>query len=360
MTNLKIVTVLGTRPEIIKLSSTIPLLAKKFEHILVHTEQHYSYNMDRVFFDELNVRAPDYCLGVGSGTHAIQTAKMLIDIERVLVNEKPSITLVLGDTNSTLAGALASTKLQIPVGHIEAGMRSFDMSMPEEINRLLTDHISTLLFAPTVVAVKNLEREGLIKGIYKVGDVTYDALLKNKKIATKKSKMLQKLALKKRDYLLATIHRPSNTDNPKNLKNIIQAFVDSGEKIIFPIHPRTKKFLKIHKLQEILKGNETVSLIEPLGYLDFLNLMFYARKILTDSGGVQREAYMLKVPCITLRENTEWTETVEDRWNILTGTDKRKIINAIQNFEPKGKQYDHYGKGDAAKNIIRVIEELEI
>jgi UDP-N-acetylglucosamine 2-epimerase (non-hydrolysing) len=329
---MKIATVVGARPQFIKMPSLSKKLRRKYEEVVIHTGQHYDYEMNKIFFDELNLPEPDYHLGVGSGSHGYQTGEMLKRIEEVLLNEKPDFVLTYGDTNTTLAGALTGAKLHIKVGHVEAGMRSFDKTMPEEINRVLTDRCSDLLFCSTSTAVENLKRERIINGVYLTGDAMVDSLLYNKEIAESKSAIINELDLKSKEYLVATIHRASNTDNKENLKNIVDAFSEVKETIVFPVHPRAEKFFNEYGLHDKLKAS--VKLIEPLGYLDFLKLMSHAKKIITDSGGIQKEAYILKVPCITLRENTEWVETVEDGWNVLVGADKEKIVKMVDEFEP--------------------------
>ena len=354
---MRVVTVVGARPQFIKMAP----VSREFERvggdeIIIHTGQHYDYEMDEVFFEQLKIREPDYYLGVGSGSHGYQTGEMLKRIEEVLMREKPDLVLVYGDTNSTLAGALAAVKLHIKVAHVEAGLRSFDKRMPEEVNRVLTDHVSDYLFAPTETAVKNLYNEGIRKGVYLTGDVMYDALLYNIKIARKNSKILKELGLKPKEYLLATVHRAENTDNKENLKSIIEAFVESEELIVFPVHPRTQKYLKAYGLMDKIKTAENVILTPPVGYFDMLVLEENARKILTDSGGVQKEAYFLKVPCITLRERTEWIETIEDGWNILVGANKEKILKAIKKVEPNGKTYTYkFGEGKASEKIVKIL-----
>lgn len=356
MIELKIATVVGARPQFIKMAPVSKELRKTFDEIIIHTGQHYDYEMNKIFFDELNIPEPDYHLGVGSGSHGYQTGEMLKRIEEVLMKEKPDFVLTYGDTNSTLAGALAGAKLRIKVGHVEAGMRSVDKSMPEEINRVLVDHCSDLLFCSTRTAVANLKQEGIINGVYLTGDVMVDSLLSNKEIAESKSEILNDLDLKNRGYLVATIHRAGNTDKKKNLKNIVDAFSEVKEMIIFPVHPRTEEFLKKYGLYDKLKAS--VKLIKPLGYLDFLKLINHAKKIITDSGGIQKEAYILKVPCITLRENTEWVETVEDGWNVLVGVDKEKIVRMITEFEPLFKTHkDRFGSGDASRKIVFRMDE---
>jgi UDP-GlcNAc3NAcA epimerase len=306
-----------------------------------------------MFFEELNIPNPDYNLGIGSGRHGQQTGKMLIAIEGVLMKEEPDMVLVYGDTNSTLAGALAAVKIHIKVAHVEAGLRSFDRQMPEEINRVLTDHASDILFSPTKTAMENLKKEGITDGVYNVGDVMFDALLHNREIAERKSAILEDLNLKNKQYLVATVHRPSNADNRENLQNIVNAFCELYETLVFPAHPRTVKYLKEYDLYDKLQKN--VKLIRPVGYVDFLKLMVHAKKILTDSGGVQKEAYMLKVPCITLRDTTEWVETVEDGWNVLVGANRGRILEMIKGFNPEREQRNVFGDGKASKRIVEII-----
>lgn len=353
---MKIATVVGARPQFIKMAPVSREIRKSFKELIIHTGQHYDYEMDLVFFEELDIPQPDYHLGVGSGTHGYQTGEMLQKIEKILCEEKPDLVLVYGDTNSTLAGALAGAKLGIKVAHVEAGLRSFDRSMPEEVNRVITDHCSDLLFCPTETAVKNLYREGINDGVYLTGDVMVDSLLHNKDVAEIKSGILEELGLKSNEYIVATIHRASNTDRKENLENIVNAFCELGEMIVFPVHPRTEKYLKEYGLFDKLRTS--VRLIKPLGYLDFLKLMRHAKKIVTDSGGIQKEAYILKVPCITLRENTEWIETVKDGWNVLVSVSKDNIIRTVYQFKPSfGKHGEKFGDGTAAKKIIQQIEK---
>lgn len=351
---MKIVSVVGARPQFIKCAPVSRTIRKQHEEILVHTGQHYDPEMSDVFFEELDIPKPDYNLGIGSGTQGEQTGKMIIEIEKVLLKEEPDIVLVYGDTNSTLAGALAASKLHIKVAHVEAGLRSFDRTMPEEINRVITDHISNILFCPTDTAVMNLKNEGITEGVYNVGDVMVDALKYNQRIAENKSTILQDMSLNPKEYLLATVHRASNTDNKENLSSIVEAFSDSKETIVFSIHPRTRKCLKEYNLWEKVLKNTKV--IPPVGYLDMLKLESNARKILTDSGGVQKEAYMLGVPCITLRENTEWVETIEEGWNILTGADYEKIKKSIVEFNAPEKSIEIFGDGNAARKINELLE----
>ena len=356
---MKIVSIIGARPQFIKCAPVSRALRKDHQEILVHTGQHYDENMSGIFFEELSIPKPDYHLGIGSGTHGAQTGRMLVAIEEVLLQEKPDMVLVYGDTNSTLAGALAAAKLHIPVAHVEAGLRSFDRSMPEEVNRVLTDHASDLLFVPTGNGVSNLAHEGIEKGVYRVGDVMVDALFFNQELAGR-SDILQQLDLDAGSYYLATVHRASNTDDEQNLRSIMAAFAALERPVILPAHPRTRKYLEKYEI----RTEENIRLIEPLPYLDMLRLMSQATAVLTDSGGVQKEAYILKVPCITLRENTEWIETVEDGWNLLAGADAGRIIAAVHQMtgERRNQQKGHsahYGDGTAADEIRRIISAFD-
>ena len=355
---MKLLSIVGARPQFIKCAPLSRELRKEHEEILVHTGQHYDQEMSEIFFEELDIPKPDYNLGIGSGSHGEQTGKMLTAIEKVLLKEAPDFVLVYGDTNSTLAGALAASKLHIKVGHVEAGVRSFDRKMSEEINRVLTDHISNLLFCPTRTAVENLEREGITDGVHLVGDVMTDALIYNKKVAYDRSRIIEELGLKHKGYLVVTVHRPSNTDSRENIRNIIEALGGSGRPVVFPVHPRTEKYLKEYGLRDSMPFN--VKLIQPVGYLDMLRLMASAEKILTDSGGIQKEAFMLGVPCITLRDNTEWMETLEGGWNVLAGADKEKILKGLSSSLPtrsKRKGFENLGATKLISNILRCIND---
>ena len=349
---MKIVSIVGARPQFIKAVLVSRELRKKHKEVLVHTGQHYDIELSKIFFDELGIPEPDYNLGIGSDTHARQTARMMISIEDTLVAEKPDLVLVYGDTNSTLAGALTAVKLHIPVAHVEAGPRMFDKDIPEEVNRVLTDHVSSFLFAPTQTAVDNLKREGVTEGVYLTGDVMLDSFRQFSQVAKRNSRILHELGLGRGKYLLATVHRARNTEIEENLKNIVAAFCNTDEKIVFPIHPRTVKYLKQYRLYGQLRDASNVRLIAPVGYLDSIILTQNAKKILTDSGGLQKEAYFSKVPCITLDEVTGWPETVEDGWNTLVSSNKEKIIEAVKHFEPRGKQRKVFGDGKAAERII--------
>lgn len=353
---MKIVSIVGARPQFIKASSVSKALRQtKLQEFIIHTGQHYDYAMSRALFDEMELPAPNVNLEVGSGTHGKQTGEMLMKIEKVLIVEKPDWVIVYGDTNSTLAGALSAVKLHIPVAHVEAGMRSFNKVMPEEHNRILTDHCSDLLFCPTKVSVENLKNEGIICGVHLVGDVMYDSVLYNIKLAEKKSKILKKLKLKPKSYMLATIHRAENTDHSNRLRSIFEAFeqISSDEiPVIIPLHPRTQKIMSEYGL-----SLKYAQVIKPVTYLDMLLLEKYAKMILTDSGGVQKEAFWMKVPCITLRNETEWGETVETGWNVVIGTDKEKIVKTVKSFKTGNSLPELYGNGRAAERIVEILAE---
>lgn len=353
MANKVIATVVGARPQFIKAAPVSRVLKNNFQEILIHTGQHYDYGMSDVFFEEMQMSNPDFHLGSGGGNHSEQTGNMLIELEKVFNSIKPDIVLVYGDTNSTLAGALAAAKAQIPLGHIEAGLRSYNRAMPEEINRVLTDHVSTFLFCPTDMAVKNLEKEGIINGVYQVGDVMYDALLHNLTLARKKSEILSRLKIKKEAYALATIHRAANTDSKERMKSILEGLGSLKTKIILPLHPRTRKMMTEWNLT--VKDN--IKLIEPVGYFDMLILQENANCILTDSGGIQKEAYLLGIRCITLREETEWVETVEAGWNKLVGADSQAIQDIFANWFPETDRIPFYGNGEASSKIAQVLEQ---
>lgn len=351
---MKIVTVIGARPQFIK-AATISLVFSKrpVSEVLLHTGQHYDQNMSEVFFQELGIPEPRYNLGINAASHGSMTGRMLEQIEKILLKEKPDYVLIYGDTNSTLAGALAASKLHIPVAHVEAGLRSFNRKMPEEINRVLTDHISDLLFAPTHAGVKNLKAEGVSNGVYHTGDVMYDAALLFGKISDAKSKILEKLQVEAKHYYLATVHRAENTDNPERLKSILNALLFLNEKIpvVLPLHPRTAKIIDQLNLK---KKAESLCLTSPLSYLDMVALENNTKAIITDSGGVQKEAYYHGVPCITLRDETEWTETVDAGWNSIVGSDVDQILQAV-NHAKKGMPITEYGDGNASEKIVEIL-----
>jgi len=391
---IKMVTIIGARPQFIKAAAVSRAIARKnkilaetdqITEVIVHTGQHYDENMSAIFFDELKIPRPDYNLNIGSGSHGHQTGRMLAEIETVLLTEKPDLVLTYGDTNSTMAGALAAVKLHIPAVHVEAGLRSFNRRMPEEINRIVTDEVSSLLFCPTETAMNNLAAEGIAGNTetdgridfnahhcYLVGDVMYDSILFNAALARKKSNILDKLVLTKKQYILATLHRAENTDDPQKLKNIVFALntmAQNGETIILPLHPRTRKCLEVNDFQL----HPDIRVIDPVGYLDMLWLACNGKAIFTDSGGVQKEAFLLSVPCITLRPETEWVETVQAGWNILCGADPEKILDAYETLKthdpelspfsaktpssdkPSNNKDTCYGDGHAARNIIDII-----
>ncbi len=354
---MKVLTVVGARPQFIKAAPVSRNLRTQHEEILVHTGQHYDENMSQLFFDELNIPKPDVNLEIGSGLHAEQTGKMMVELEKLIVSHKPNCVMVYGDTNSTIAGSLAASKLNVPVVHIEAGLRSFNRHMPEEINRVLTDKISDLLFCPTKVAVEHLAKEGVIQGVYQTGDVMFDAALYYAEMAEHKDSVLDVIGVEPGKYLLATCHRPQNTDDKQTLTGIVQAFLETGKTIVLPIHPRTRGFLQKYDLINEINNSGTIKLIDPVGYLEMIQLEKNAEKILTDSGGVQKEAYFYKVPCITMRPETEWVETVQDGWNDLVGADKGKIQNAISSFNPASEQNSHYGDGNASEIMVNILNE---
>lgn len=354
---MKIVTIVGARPQFIKAAPVSRTLRRDHCEILVHTGQHYDDKMSAIFFRELDIPEPDYNLGIGSGSHGWQTGQMLAEIETVLLAEEPDWVLVYGDTNSTLAGALAAVKLHIPVAHVEAGLRSFNRSMPEEHNRVLTDHCADLLLCPTKSAMAWLAQEGLTKGVHLVGDVMYDAVLHNKDLAAQRSDILARLEISPKAYLLATIHRPYNTDDPERLRSILMAFTEIDETVIFLAHPRTQKQIQKFGLANLFsKQTSNVKLLDPIGYLEMLALETNARIILTDSGGVQKEAYFLAVPCLTLRPETEWIETVEAGWNMVVDAKLEKIRQGVEDHKwPDQPPNPVFGDGHAAEKISRLL-----
>lgn len=351
---MKIATVVGARPQFIKAASVSRVLRREHQEILIHTGQHYDANMSDIFFDELHIPRPDFHLGIGSGRHGAQTGAILEKVEEVLIQETPNALLVYGDTNSTLAGALAASKLHIPVIHIEAGLRSFNRRMPEEINRILTDHLSSSLSCPTETAVRNLAAEGITKGVSKDGDVMYDAFLYNLELAKEKSKILQTLDLGSKSYILCTIHRAENTDDPARLTQILKALARISLPVVLPLHPRTRKIVQELGLNSLL---DRVNVLEPVGYLDMIALEAHSLKLVTDSGGVQKEAYFAGVPCITMRDETEWVETVDVGWNRLTGADEEKILEAVERFAPPEQRPSIFGDGKAAEQIVTTFRQ---
>lgn len=353
---MKIVTIIGARPQFIKAAAVSRLLRDEAVETILHTGQHYDENLSKVFFDELDIPTPQYNLGVGSGTHGIQTGEMLAKIEAVLIDTQPDWVIVYGDTNSTLAGALAAAKLHIKIAHIEAGLRSFNRLMPEEINRVLTDHISDFLFCPSEVAVENLANEGINEKVVIVGDVMADSLSYAAEKAEKQSDILEILDLEPGQYYLATVHRAENTNDPLRLANILDALISLDKKVVFPIHPRTRRAIEDYRFQGYLSASNLI-LIDPIGYLDMVRLEASAKLILTDSGGIQKEAYWLQVPCVTLRGETEWIETVQSGWNVLAGGDKENILEKALYFRVPEKHPNLYGDGKAARKIINCLTQ---
>ncbi|MBJ7600973.1 MAG: UDP-N-acetylglucosamine 2-epimerase (non-hydrolyzing) [Candidatus Nephthysia bennettiae] len=350
---MRFASIVGARPQFIKLAPVSRALRQRHSEILIHTGQHYDNALSGTFFEELCIPAPDYNLGIGSAPHGAQTGRMLQAVEEVLVREQPDGVIVYGDTNSTLAGALAAVKLHIPVAHVEAGLRSFNRAMPEEINRILTDHVSSRLFCPTVTAERNLRNEGVEEGLLLVGDVMYDALEQMRpQLSRRAEALLSTLGITPQSYVLATIHRPSNTDDPEHLRSLVATLDDAGWPVVFPVHPRTRQAMARHGIRH----SRNMLLLDPVGYLDMLVLERGAMKVVTDSGGVQREAFILRVPCITLREETEWLETLEGEWNVLVGRDRKQLIEALGSPSPDGQQRPAFGEGDAA---IRIANSLD-
>lgn len=357
----KVLTIIGARPQFIKAATVSRLIQQNnaIEEVLVHTGQHYDKNMSDVFFSELEIPQSNYNLDIGSGMHGAQTGQMLAAIEEVLLQEKPDWVMIYGDTNSTIAGALAAVKLHIPIAHVEAGLRSYNRKMPEEINRLMSDHISTILFTPTQAADKNLAKEGISdQRVQNVGDVMYDAALYYGHKAEQHSEILKKLKLKSKSYALATIHRAENTDDTQRLHTIFKALCQLAEThtVVLPLHPRTKHALQAEKLLE--QVSQSIHIIEPVGFLDMVMLEKHAQLIVTDSGGVQKEAFFHRVPCITLRDETEWVEVVDLGWNQIVppvNSDKiyRCCLATLDNHQ--ACEGNPYGNGDAAQKIVDTL-----
>ena len=383
MTKKRIVTIIGARPQIIKSSAISRAIREHFsqevEEIIVHTGQHYDANMSDVFFNEMQIPRPKYNLEVGSGSHGAMTAKMIDGLEKLFTEENPDAVVIYGDTNSTLAGAVAAAKIHIPIVHIEAGLRSFNKAMPEEINRIASDHMSTLLFTPTKTGLENLKREGFDSSIHKkadvdhpniylCGDVMYDNSMYFSTISQQKSNILEDLKIAPNSYVLCTIHRDSNTDNSVNLTSIFNALIEISKQhhlsIVLPIHPRTRHKMKDqlkHDLYEEIMNNDAIKIIPPAGFLDIIALEKNARIIITDSGGLQKEAFFFEKPCVIMREQTEWIEIVENGNAILAGASQNEIINSADALLKKS-DYTYppfYGDGKAAEFIVsKIISDL--
>jgi UDP-N-acetylglucosamine 2-epimerase (non-hydrolysing) len=351
-----VLSVVGARPQFIKAFVVSRELRCKHDEILVHTGQHYDEELSDVFFEELGIPEPDHNLGIGSESHATQTARMIIGLEELVDKYEPDVLLCYGDTNSTLAAAIVASKREVKLAHVEAGLRSFNREMPEEMNRILTDHASDILFPPSDRAVDNLEAEGITEGVYNVGDVMYDSLLWAREEGAKHSTIREDLGVGDSEYLLATVHRPRNTDDRERLETILASLAADPRPVIFPAHPRTIDRLERYNLLET--AEEDLTLVDPVGYLDFVTLQTGAEIIVTDSGGIQKEAFFLDVSCVTLREETEWPETVEAGGNVLVGADTDAIGKALADPPQSSSDAEPYGDGKAGEKIVRALSEL--
>jgi UDP-N-acetylglucosamine 2-epimerase (non-hydrolysing)/UDP-GlcNAc3NAcA epimerase len=353
---MRIVTVIGNRPQFVKAAAVSRLLRERHEELIVHTGQHYDDELSRIFFDELGVPSPARQLGIGDGSLTSQTARMLAALEPQLDELRPDLLLVYGDTNSTLAGALAAAQRHVPVAHVEAGMRSFDRRMPEELNRVLCDHASDLLLCSTETAVRNLEREGAAGEVQLVGDAMADVTLAFAPVADERSTALADHGVEPGEYAVVTAHRAGNVDDPARLERLVELLEALPLPAVFPLHPRTRARLEASGLMARVEAAANVRLARPLGYLDFLTLARHARAVLTDSGGVQKEAYLLGTPCVTLRDTTEWVETVESGWNVLVDLDRVAALAALEREPPPGPRPELYGGGHAGERIRDAID----
>lgn len=358
----KIVTIIGARPQFIKAAMLSRIIKKSFKEIIIHTGQHYDENMSTIFFKQMNIPKPDYNLNIGSGSHGYQIGNMLIEIEKILIDERPDCVLVYGDTNSTLAGALAASKLLIPLIHIESGLRSFNKEMPEEQNRILTDHLSKILFCPTNVSVENLKKEGIIENVFNVGDIMCDSTLYYSKLADsklKKEKLKLEYITDKYEFdswYLLTMHRAENTRDETILKSVLNVMEELDTKVIYPIHPRVKEIFRKLNIENKYKN---IIAIEPVDYITMLYLTKNAKKVITDSGGLQKECYILNVPCITVRKETEWVETLNNGFNVLSSPDYKELKNKIKSAKIEVKdKINYFGTGNTAEKIIEKMEEL--
>lgn len=354
---MKIVTIIGARPQFIKAAMVSKVLRKNHQEILVHTGQHYDQSMSDIFFLQMEIPQPDYHLNIGSGSHGEQTGRMLIEIEKVLLSEKPDYVLVYGDTNSTLAGALAASKLLIPVIHVEAGLRSYNRIMPEEQNRVLTDHISEILICPTDEAVNNLKKEGITNNVYHVGDVMCDSTLYYSKLAKEKEKTLDLSFLSGvNKWYLLTIHRAENTRDDNNLKTILNVMESLDEKVVYPVHPRVKNMIDSFK-----NNYKNIIFIEPVDYITMLYLTGNAKKVVTDSGGLQKECYILDTPCITVRDQTEWVETLNNGYNRLSKPEFDELKEKVENarIDILNEKVNYYGDGHASEEIVKILNQIK-
>lgn len=349
----RVLSIVGARPQFIKAFPVSRALGRSHEETVVHTGQHYDTMLSDVFFEELDMPDPAYNLGVGSGSHADQTARMMIELDSVIDAESPDVVLVYGDTNSTLAGALVAAKRSASLVHVEAGLRSGNRAMPEEHNRIATDHLADVLIAPAEQAVDTLRAEGVDGEIYETGDVMYDALLRVREHANEVSTIRSDLGVDSGEYVLATVHRESNTNDGDRLAGIVDGLSSVAMPVVLPIHPRTERALHEHGLFET--ATERLTIIDPVGYLDFVHLLDGATLVATDSGGVQREAFYLDTPCITMRDETEWVETIDCGWNTLVGADKNRISHALARIDSPTTKPQLYGNGRAASRVVEVI-----
>jgi UDP-N-acetylglucosamine 2-epimerase len=357
--DIKIASIVGARPNFIKLAPIHRELNDRLNHVIIHTGQHYDYELSEIFFKEFEIPKPHFNLNIGSSTPGTQFSEMIKKIEKILFDNDFKMVLVYGDTNSTFAGAFAAVKAGLKVGHIEAGLRSFDRRMPEEINRILTDNVSNYLFAPTSTAINNLRKENIFGDIFDTGDLSVEIVKKAKQIASK-SEILKDLQLESKSYVLFTMHRAENTEHGDSFISIIRAFeMLSDTKIVFPMHPRTKKILNDKNLFKRIENCQNVMIIKPVGYIDFIKLILNSKKIITDSGGLQKESYLLSIPCITIRKNTEWIETVSEGWNVLVNTNTEKIIEYVKNWMPfNSNPKQIFGEGNTSSIIQEIIMNL--
>ncbi len=350
---MRVASIVGARPQFIKAAAVSRVLRRDHKEVLIHTGQHYDSNLSQVFFDVLEIPKPDLNLGVGSGSHGYQTGRMLEAVEAALQDIRPDLVLVYGDTNSTLAGALAAVKLLQPVAHVEAGVRSFNRAMPEEINRVLVDHVSRHLYCPTERAVEHLREEGIRDGVHLTGDVMFDAALQHEEVARTK-RAHRGFDLERGEYLLLTVHRPTNADDAGRLRTILESLDSSGYPVLFPAHPRTRKVMDRFDLAD--RFEEALQVVEPVDYLVFLSLLLDAAKVVTDSGGVQKEAFFFEVPCITLRGETEWEETLEGGWNVLVDANPQDLRQALERSPEGSPRREQFGDGHAAEKIVATLD----